>query len=128
MKAIKQIEVEQVVFQKWVGASIPQLEVDVWEDKWELFVSNPLPLSPELEMEEEWDVTLDAALQSEVVEIRHIAANGDITGCRKNGKSFHCFFMGDAERVNSLEEMMKEVEENFTINQWKEIAAGIKVE
>lgn len=128
MKIIKQITVNQETFQKWLVAAIPSLGVDVWEDKWELFVSNPLPLSPEMEVEEEWDVMLDAAVQSEIAEVRHIATNGDITGCRKNGKSFHCFFMGEAERVNTLEEMSKEVEENFTLDQWKELVQGINVD
>lgn len=128
MKIIKQIQVNAAAFQKWVVASIPSLSVDVWEDKWELFVSNPLPLSPEMEVEEEWDVLMDAALQSDVVEVRHIATNGDIVGCRKNNETFHCFFMGDAERINSLEEMSKEVEENFTFDQWKELAQGINVD
>lgn len=128
MKIIKQIKVTQEVFQKWLVAAMPSLRCDVWEDKWELFVSSPLPLSPEMEVEEEWDVMIDAALESEVAEVRHIADNGDIVGCRKNGKSFHCFFMGDAERINSLEEMSKEVEENFTLDQWKELAQGINVD
>ena len=81
-----------------------------------------------MEVEEEWDVMLDAALQSEIAEVRHTATNGDIVGCRKNGKTFHCFFMGDAERVNSLEKMMKEVEGDFSLAQWKEIAEGINVD
>ena len=128
MKFIKQIKVDQAVFQKWVGSSIPTVGVDIWENKRELFVSNPLPLSPEMELEEEWDTMLEAALQSDIAEVRHIAANGDIVGCCKNGKNFHCFFMGNAERVNVLEETMKEVEEDFTINQWKELAQGINVD
>lgn len=125
MKIIKQIEVNAEVFQKWVEASIPQLGVDVWQDKWELFVSHPAMPSAEDDM---WDIALPSALQSETAEVRNIAGNGDIVGCRKNGKSFHCFFMGDAERVNSLEKMMKEVEGDFSLAQWKEIAEGINVD
>lgn len=125
MKTIKQIEVNAEVFQKWVEASIPHLGVDVWQDKWELFVSHPAMPSAEDDM---WDIALPSALQSETAEVRNIAGNGDIVGCRKNGKSFHCFFMGDAERVNSLEKMMKEVEGDFSLAQWKEIAEGINVD
>lgn len=125
MKTIKQIEVNAEVFQKWVETSIPGLEVGVWQDKWELFVSRPIMPSAEDDI---WDIALKSVLQSETAEVRNIAGNGDIVGCRKNGTSFHCFFMGDAERVNSLEEMMQEVEENFTLDQWKEIAEGIEVE
>lgn len=75
-----------------------------------------------------WDIAIQSALQSDTVEVRNVAGNGDIVGCRKNGKSFHCFFMGDAERVNSLEKMMKEVEWDFSLAQWKEIAEGINVD
>lgn len=125
MKTIKQIEVNAEVFQKWVEASIPQLGVDVWQDKWELFVSHPAMPSAEDDM---WDNALKSVLQSETAEVRNIAGNDDIVGCRKNGTSFHCFFMGDAERVNSLEEMMQEVEENFSLAQWEEIAEGINVD
>lgn len=125
MKTIKQIEVNAEVFQKWIEASIPRLEVDVWQDKWELFVSHPIMPSAE---DDVWDIALQSALQSDTVEVRNIASNGDIVGCRKNGDSFHCFFMGNAERVNSLERMMKVVEENFSLAQWKEIAEGINVD
>lgn len=125
MKTIKQIEVNAEVFQKWVETSIPGLEVDVWQDKWELFVSHPTTPSAE---DDVWDIALQSALQSDTVEVRNVAGNGDIVGCRKNGKSFHCFFMGDAERVNSLGKMMKEVEGNFSLAQWKEIAEGINVD
>lgn len=125
MKTIKQIEVNAEVFQKWVEASIPHLGVDVWQDKWELFVSHPAMPSAEDDI---WDIALPSALQSETAEVRNIAGNGDIVGCRKNGTSFHCFFMGDVERVNSLEEMMKEVEGDFSLAQWKEIAEGINVD
>lgn len=128
MKIIKQIQTNQETFQKWITAALPSLGCDVWEDKWELFVSNPLSLSPEMEVEEEWDVVMRAALQSEIAEVRHTATNGVITGCRKNGETFHCFFFGEEQRVFSLDEMMREVEENFTLDQWKELSEGINVD
>lgn len=120
MKTIKQIKVNADTFQKWVEASIPGLEHD-W---WEMFVSHPVTPSEE---DDVWDIALKSAMQSTDVEVRNIVGNGDVMGCRKSGEYFHCFFLGDAERVNALEEMMREVEENFTLDQWREIAEGIEV-
>lgn len=80
MKTIKQIEVNAEVFQKWVETSIPGLEVDVWQDKWELFVSHPTTPSAE---DDVWDIALQSALQSDTAEVRNVAGNGDIVGCRK---------------------------------------------
>ena len=101
MKIFKQVKVNADTFQKWVEASIPGLEHG-W---WELFVSNPVIPSEE---DDVWDIALKSAMQSTDVEVRNIV------------------FLGDAERVNALEEMMREVEENFTLDQWREIAEGIE--
>ena len=120
MKTIKQIQVNADTFQKWVEASIPGLEHG-W---WEMFVSHPVTPSEE---DDVWDIALKSAMQSTDVEVRNIVGNGDVMGCRKSGEHFHCFFLGDAERVNTLEKMMREVEENFTLDQWREIAEGIEV-
>lgn len=79
------------------------------------------------EEDDVWDIAFKSAMSSTDVEVRNIIGNGDVMGCRKSGEHFHCFFLGDAERVNSLEEMMREVEENFTLDQWREIAEGIEV-
>ncbi len=120
MKLFKQIKVNADTFQKWVEASIPALE----HGHWEMFVSNPVTPSEE---DDVWDIAFKSAMSSTDVEVRNIIGNGDVMGCRKSGEHFHCFFLGDAERVNSLEEMMREVEENFTLDQWREIAEGIEV-
>ena len=120
MKILKQVKVNADTFQKWVEASIPGLEHG-W---WEMFVSHPATPSEE---DDVWDIALKSAMQSTDVEVRNIVGNGDVMGCRKSGEHFHCFFKGDAERVNTLEEMMREVEENFTLDQWREIAEGIEV-
>lgn len=120
MKLFKQIKVNADTFQKWVEASIPGLEHG-W---WEMFVSHSVTPS---EKDDVWDIALKSAMQSTDVEVRNIIGNGDVMGCRKSGENFHCFFLGDAERVNALEEMMREVEENFTLDQWREIAEGIEV-
>lgn len=120
MELFKQIKVNADTFQKWVEASIPALE----HGHWEMFVSNPVTPSEE---DDVWDIAFKSAMSSTDVEVRNIIGNGDVMGCRKSGEHFHCFFLGDAERVNSLEEMMREVEENFTLDQWREIAEGIEV-
>lgn len=120
MKIFKQIKVNADTFQKWVEASIPALE----HGHWELYASNPVTPS---EKDDVWAIAFNSAIQSTDVEVRNIIGNGDVMGCRKSGEHFHCFFLGDAERVNALEEMMREVEENFTLDQWREIAEGIEV-
>lgn len=120
MKTFKQVKASAEQFRKWVEASIPGLE----HGHWEMFVSHPATPS---EKDDEWAIALKSVMQSTDVEVRNIVGNGDVMGCRKSGEHFHCFFLGDAERVNTLEEMMREVEENFTLDQWREIAEGIEV-
>lgn len=114
MKIIKQIQVNANTFKKWVKASIPALE----DGHWEMFVFHPVMPS---EKDNVWTIAFNSAMQSTNVEVRNITGNGDIIGCRKDNEQFYCFFFGDAERVNSLEEMMREIEKNFTFDQLKEL-------
>ena len=110
MKIIKQIQVSANTFQKWVKAST---------QRWRMVTGKclyPIRVTPS-EKDNVWTIAFNSAMQSTNVEVRNVTGNGDIIGCRKDNEQFHCFFFGGAERVNSLEEMMSEIEKNFTFDQ-----------